>query len=156
MRKTSEQGRYGDLCLLLSGSINPGIAFTYSNLSGIVWRPPGDPTEGLADVEQIAYRSTGSRNCVCAPYRELMRFEIPDLFDFAVEALANDVPEPCCCVWPPLLRNCFIDPSDQGWWFDHYLAPTAIHLLFLRSLVKLLFQVSRNVFRVERLDVPSS
>jgi predicted site-specific integrase-resolvase len=34
--------------------------------------------------------------------------------------------------------------------------PMSIHLLLLRSLIKLLFQVGSNVFRVERLNVPSS
>ena len=49
----------------------------------------GDPTEGLADVEQISHRSTGSGNGVPACYGELMRLEIVDLFDLAVEACVD-------------------------------------------------------------------
>src|SRR5208282_4331871 len=36
------------------------------------------------------------------------------------------------------------------------LEPTGIEALFLRELVKLFFQEARDVFWVERLDMPSS
>ena len=56
-------------------------------------------------MEQISHRSTGSGNGVPACYGELMRLEIVDLFDLAVEACVDYVPDPCCGVRPPLLRD---------------------------------------------------
>src|SRR5713226_633911 len=78
----------------------------------------GDPTEGLADVEQISHRSTGSGNGVPACYGELMRLEIVDLFDLAVEACVDYVPDPCCGVRPPLLRDLLANPVDESCRFD--------------------------------------
>jgi hypothetical protein len=115
-----------------------------------------DPTKDLADVEEIAYRRASSGNRDCAPHRELMGLEIPYLFDFAVAAVADDVPDSRCGMRPPLLRYFFVDPIDQGWRFDLCFAPPGVQLLLIRSLVKLLFQVGGNVFRVERLNVPPS
>src|SRR5208282_2488442 len=100
-----------------------------------------DPTEGLADVEEIPHWSTGSGNGVPAGYRELMRLEIADLFDLAVEACVDDVPDPCCGVRPPLLCNFFINPPDEPRRFNRCVEPSGIEALLLRDLVKLLFQV---------------
>ncbi len=63
-------------------------------------------------MEQISHRSTSSGNGVPACYGELMRLEIVDLFDLAVEACVDDVPDSCCGVRPPLLRNQSLDPED--------------------------------------------
>ena len=70
----------------------------------------GDPTKGLANVEEILHRSTGPGNDAPAGYRELMRLEIVDMFDLAIEACVDDVPDPCCSVRSPLLRNFFVKP----------------------------------------------
>jgi hypothetical protein len=83
----------------------------------------GDPTEGMTDVEQIPHRSAGSGNGVPVGYGELMRLEIVDLFDLAVEACVDDVPDPGCGVRTPLLRNLFLKPADESRRFNRCLQP---------------------------------
>jgi hypothetical protein len=100
----------------------------------------GDPTERLTDVEEIIYRSTGPRNSLSAAYGELMRSEIPDLFDFSVKSLFDDVPDTCCSGCLPLLRNFFIHPFDQSVRLDHGLALKRAYFLLCRPLVKLLLR----------------
>ncbi len=97
-------------------------------------------------MEQISHRSTSSGNGVPACYGELMRLEIVDLFDLAVEACVDDVPDSCCGVRPPLLRNqsldpedCFVNPPDDSWRFDRCLQPSGIETLLYRELLKLFF-----------------
>jgi hypothetical protein len=82
-----------------------------------------------------------------------MRLEVVNLFDLAVEAFVDDIPDPCCGVRPPLLRNLFVKPPDEFWQFDRCLEPSSIETLLLWELVKLLFQETGDVFRVERLDM---
>ena len=77
-------------------------------------------------MEEIPDWSTGSWNDGSARYWELVRFEISDLLHFAVEALADDVPDPRRGVWSPFLRYFLIDPSDQSRRFNRFLDPTSI------------------------------
>jgi hypothetical protein len=64
-----------------------------------------------------------------------MRLEIADLFDFSVETYSDDVPDPRCGVRSPLLRDVFVNPSDERWGFDRTREPSSMEALFLRELV---------------------
>src|ERR1019366_2270667 len=64
-----------------------------------------NPTQGLADVEEILCWRTGTGNGFLAANWELVGLEIPDLFYISIEALGDDVPHSRSGVWPPLLRQ---------------------------------------------------